>query len=106
MTDPDPQDVRLQNQKIIARYVCRECYESGTLTRLVEKRSDGQYILVCAEHPSHEQHIKEVTASARLRQQRHEAIEVFSNYPFLDPSPITESAAESIAMLSDNKKEE
>ena len=100
MTDVHPQDVRLQNAKTIARYVCKECYQAGTLTRLVGKRYQGRDIVVCAEHPSHEHHIKEVTAIARLRQQARDAKEVFRNYPFLDPTPpITETVVASIAML-------
>ncbi len=93
------QDARLQRKRLTTHYVCRECFQAGKFTALIEKRIEGQFAVVCAEHPSHKQHVREVTAMARLRQQERDAQEVFSRYPFLDPSPITESVAESIAAL-------
>ncbi|MFH1560472.1 MAG: hypothetical protein ABID84_03575 [Chloroflexota bacterium] len=84
------QDQRLQNKRTVRTQVCEECWG-----RLVEKHFDGQEVVVCAADPNHQGFISEVKAIYLKRQQRLQAMEVLSNYPQLNPSPLQETVRES-----------
>jgi hypothetical protein len=87
------QDHRLHNQRLVRTQVCKVCHGA-----LVEKRIDGQDVVVCAADPTHEGFISQSQVLALERQQRLEAVEVLNNYPQFKP-PTTETAQQSIDLL-------
>jgi hypothetical protein len=88
------QDQRLEHKRIVRTKVCKVCYGG-----LVEKRVDGQDVVVCATDPTHQGFISQAQAIAIKRKQRQQGHEVLMNYPQFNPSPITETCQESIDLL-------
>jgi ssDNA-binding Zn-finger/Zn-ribbon topoisomerase 1 len=87
------QDQRLEHKRIVRTQVCKVCHGA-----LVEKRIDGQDVVVCAADPTHQGFISQAQAIAIERKQRLETAEVLSNYPKFKP-PTTETAQQSIDLL-------
>jgi len=90
------QDIRLHQRHTIDNCVCLECFQESNVTqKLVAK--DGE--VTCPKDPTHHRHIKETTVLAKLRRQAVEAQMVIRNYPQLNPNPLEETFAESVAAL-------